>query len=54
MTVPRACGDRPRAREGVGMPPIKQAAEEFLSHQRVAVTGVSRDPSNHGGNVLLM
>jgi predicted CoA-binding protein len=29
-----------------------QAAERFLSHRRIAVTGVSRDPSNHGGNVV--
>lgn len=34
------------------MTPIKQAAEEFLSHKRVAITGVSRDPSNHGSNVV--
>lgn len=34
------------------MTPIKQAAEEFLAHQRVAVTGVSRSPANHGSNVV--
>lgn len=28
------------------------AAARFLSHRRIAVTGVSRDPSNHGGNIV--
>jgi predicted CoA-binding protein len=32
---------------------IKQAAEEFLSHTRIAVTGVSaRSPKEHGANVV--
>ena len=31
---------------------IKEAAAEFLANKRVAVTGVSRDPKNHGGNVV--
>jgi predicted CoA-binding protein len=31
---------------------IKPAAAEFLSHQRVAVTGVSRSPKTHGANVV--
>ena len=31
---------------------IKQAASEFLAHQRIAVTGVSRTPKDHGGNVV--
>jgi predicted CoA-binding protein len=34
------------------MQPIKDAATEFLSHKRVAVTGVSRTPGNHGSNVV--
>jgi uncharacterized protein len=34
------------------MTPIKQAAMEFLTHRRVAVTGVSRTPANHGSNVV--
>ena len=34
------------------MVPIKDAATEFLSHKRVAVTGVSRKPQNHGSNVV--
>jgi len=34
------------------MPTVKEAASEFLSHQRVAVTGVSRHPANHGSNVV--
>jgi predicted CoA-binding protein len=34
------------------MPSIKDAAAEFLSHKRVAVTGVSRTSGNHGSNVV--
>jgi predicted CoA-binding protein len=34
------------------MATIKEAASEFLSHKRVAVTGVSRAPKNHGGNTI--
>lgn len=30
--------------------PIKEAADAFLSHKRIAVTGVSRKPSEHGSN----
>lgn len=31
---------------------IRQAADEFLGCRRIAVTGVSRNPTNHGGNVV--
>jgi len=31
---------------------IKQAATEFLDCRRIAVTGVSRTPASHGGNVV--
>jgi uncharacterized protein len=31
---------------------MKEAANEFLSHKRVAVTGVSRTPGSHGSNVV--
>jgi predicted CoA-binding protein len=31
---------------------IKDAAAEFLAHKRIAVTGVSREPKNHGSNVV--
>jgi hypothetical protein len=31
---------------------IKRAAEEFLAHKRVAVTGVSREPKDHGSNIV--
>lgn len=31
---------------------IKQAAAEFLSSKRIAVTGVSRDPKSHGSNIV--
>ena len=34
------------------MPSIKNAASEFLANKRVAVTGVSRKPHNHGSNVV--
>ena len=30
----------------------KEAATEFLSHERVAVTGVSRTPGSHGSNAV--
>jgi uncharacterized protein len=29
-----------------------KAAEDFLACRRIAVTGVSRDPANHGSNVV--
>jgi uncharacterized protein len=31
---------------------IKDAASEFLAQKRVAVTGVSRHPENHGSNTI--
>jgi predicted CoA-binding protein len=31
---------------------IKEAASEFLSLKRIAVTGVSRNPQGHGSNVV--
>ena len=34
------------------MPSIKDAAAEFLTHQRVAVTGVSRNAGSHGSNAV--
>ncbi|MGH2808390.1 MAG: CoA-binding protein [Actinomycetota bacterium] len=34
------------------MTAIKEAAEEFLSHDRIAVTGVSRTPGAHGSNAV--
>ena len=34
------------------MTAIKDAAAEFLGCKRVAVTGVSRTPANHGSNVV--
>jgi uncharacterized protein len=34
------------------MPSIEEAASAFLSSKRVAVTGVSRTPKNHGSNVV--
>jgi uncharacterized protein len=32
------------------MKPIKEAASEFLANKRIAVTGVSRNPQDHGSN----
>src|SRR6478672_8898810 len=32
--------------------PVKQAAAEFLGLKRIAVTGVSRSPKDHGANVV--
>lgn len=34
------------------MTSIREAADAFLANHRIAVTGVSRDPANHGGNVV--
>jgi len=34
------------------MIPVKQAAAEFLTKERIAVTGVSRSPKDHGANVV--
>ncbi len=32
------------------MTTMKEAASEFLAHKRIAVTGVSRKPKDHGSN----
>jgi uncharacterized protein len=34
------------------MATMKEAASEFLAHKRVAVTGVSRKPGDHGSNTV--
>lgn len=34
------------------MATINEATSEFLSHKRIAVTGVSRAPKNHGSNTV--
>ena len=34
------------------MVPVKQAAAEFLANKRIAVTGVSRTPKDHGSNIV--
>ena len=34
------------------MTAIKEAAEDFLAMKRIAVTGVSRSPKDHGANVV--
>jgi hypothetical protein len=33
---------------------LNEAAERFLSEQRIAVTGVSRTPKGHGGNIVYL
>lgn len=35
-----------------GSKPIKRAADDFLAHKRIAVTGVSRNGSDHGSNTV--
>jgi hypothetical protein len=39
-------------REEDTMKPVKEAATEFLSNRRIAVTGVSRHPQSHGSNFV--
>ena len=34
------------------MPTMKEAASEFLANKRIAVTGVSRTPKDHGANTV--
>jgi hypothetical protein len=34
------------------MQKIKDAAAEFLANKRIAVTGVSRNPGDHGSNIV--
>ena len=34
------------------MATINEAASDFLGHERVAVTGVSREPKSHGSNTV--
>jgi uncharacterized protein len=43
---------RPDQTEEATMVTVKQAASEFLSHKRIAVTGVSRNPQGHGSNAV--
>jgi predicted CoA-binding protein len=46
------CTDFEHQRKEHPMTAIKDAAAEFLARKRVAVTGVSRTPGNHGSNVV--
>lgn len=34
------------------MKTVREAAADFLSHKRIAVTGVSRTPGSHGSNAV--
>jgi uncharacterized protein len=34
------------------MQTIKEAAADFLAHERIGVTGVSREPGSHGSNAV--
>ncbi len=36
------------------MPTMKQAAAQFLAQKRIAVTGISRKPSEHAGNFVYL
>jgi len=47
-----AASTRRFPRKEAVMSTINEAAEEFLSHERVAVTGVSRNARDHGSNVV--
>lgn len=44
-----ACGGKDR----ISMVPIAEAAADFLTARRIAVTGVSREPGSHGGNAVM-
>jgi predicted CoA-binding protein len=48
----RVSEDDSSTRKVDSMQTINEAASEFLTHRRVAVTGVSRDPKTHGANVV--
>src|SRR5262249_30427992 len=48
----RAVGAPPPAQRRRPMITVKDAASEFLANKRIAVTGVSRTPQGHGGNVV--
>jgi uncharacterized protein len=57
MTVPggrvsESSSSQVTSSEEVPMTTIKNAASEFLAHERMAVTGVSRQPGDHGSNVV--
>jgi predicted CoA-binding protein len=42
----------PIGSEEATMVTVKEAASEFLSRKRIAVTGVSRKPAGHGSNAV--
>ena len=50
--APNASRSATSSRREASPAAIKDAASQFLSHQRVAVTGVSRTPGKHGSNVV--
>ena len=51
--MPRArLRGRASSRRRCGIPTIQEAAATFLANRRVAVTGVSREPKGHAGNVV--
>src|SRR4029453_1319447 len=53
MTLNPSAGTlRVDTREVGNMLTIKEAADDFLAHERIAVTGVSRTPGNHGANFV--
>src|SRR6266511_2159016 len=47
----RRSSNGPCTEEAV-MPSIKDAASQFLANKRVAVTGVSHEPKDHGSNIV--
>ncbi len=52
FAVDHAVAYRGLTERGASMATINEAASEFLGHKRVAVTGVSRKPKNHGSNTV--
>ena len=49
--LPQAVPSNGRERRWT-MPTMKEAASEFLANKRIAVTGVSRKPKDHGANTV--
>jgi predicted CoA-binding protein len=52
VAVCHAAPGSDESKEELAVTTTKDAATDFLSHKRVAVTGVSRTPGSHGSNVV--
>jgi predicted CoA-binding protein len=51
-TAQGCAGEATSRKEVEAMVTMKEATSAFLANQRIAVTGVSRDPKDHGSNVV--